>query len=93
VHLKLSQQDHQAVIDVEDTTPSVASEDLPRLFERLYRVEGSRNRATGGAGLGLPLCLSIVEAHHGQMTAKPSTMGGLHLHVVFPLLAQKGTRS
>jgi two-component system sensor histidine kinase BaeS len=93
VHLKLSQQDHQAVIDVEDTTPGVASEDLPRLFERLYRVEGSRNRATGGAGLGLPLCLSIVEAHHGQMTAKPSSMGGLHLHVVFPLLSQKGTRS
>ena len=62
VLLSVQNSNGMAVLDCQDSAPSVATADLPRLFERLYRVEGSRNRATGGAGLGLPLCQSIVEA-------------------------------
>jgi two-component system, OmpR family, sensor histidine kinase BaeS len=75
----------QAKIDIRDSAPSVATEDLQRLFERFYRVEGSRNRASGGAGLGLAICRNIVEAHDGSISARPSPLGGLWLEVRLPL--------
>lgn len=67
-----------------DSAPGVSADDMPRLFERLYRAEASRNRATGGAGLGLPLCLAIVEGHGGQMTASDSPLGGLQIDIRLP---------
>jgi two-component system sensor histidine kinase BaeS len=75
----------RAVLDVEDTAPGVEDVHLPHLFERLYRVEGSRSRATGGAGLGLAIARNIVEAHGGTITAAPSARGGLHVRVELPL--------
>ena len=71
-------------ITLEDSAPAVASEDLPRLFERLYRVDASRNRATGGSGLGLAICRSIVEAHNGSISAALSVLGGLKILIVLP---------
>ncbi|MDB5968106.1 MAG: two-component sensor histidine kinase [Hydrocarboniphaga sp.] len=76
-----------ARIDFEDSAPGVAPELLPRLFERFYRVEGSRNRAHGGAGLGLAICRNIVEAHGGRLSAAASKFGGVHMTVSLPLLA------
>lgn len=90
VQLSVQSVDGMAIVDCHDSAPSVDAADLPRLFERLYRVEGSRNRATGGAGLGLPLCQSIVEAHHGSITAQPSAQGGLWLRVQLPLSTPTG---
>ncbi|WP_415905556.1 ATP-binding protein [Neptuniibacter sp. QD48_55] len=66
---------------IEDSAPGVDSDVLPRLFDRFYREEGSRNRATGGAGLGLSICRNIVEAHQGSITAEPSLLGGLKVTV------------
>lgn len=71
-------------IDFQDTAPGVAGADLERLFERLYRVEASRNRATGGAGLGLAICRNIVEAHQGKISAQSSPLGGLWVQVELP---------
>ena len=56
-------------IDFEDSAPSVALEQLPRLFDRLYRADSSRRRSTGGAGLGLAICKNIVQAHAGETVA------------------------
>lgn len=67
-----------------DSAPGVPEEALPRLFDRLYRVEGSRNRAHGGAGLGLALCKSIVEAHSGTIEAAASSLGGLEITIDLP---------
>ena len=64
-----------------DSAPGVPPADLPHLFERLYRVEGSRNRAHGGAGLGLALCKSIAEAHGGSISAAASSLGGLEITI------------
>ena len=74
-------------IDVEDSAPGVAATLLPRLFERLFRVEASRSRERGGAGLGLAIVKSVVEAHRGTIVAKPSHLGGLWIQVVLPLTA------
>jgi len=68
----------------EDSPPGVSEEDLARLFERLYRVEGSRSRATGGAGLGLAICRAIAEAHDGTLEAGRSDLGGLKLTLRLP---------
>jgi two-component system sensor histidine kinase BaeS len=74
---------------VEDSKPGVPDESLPRLFERLYRVEGSRNRKYGGSGLGLAICKNIVEAHGGTITASQSSLGGLSVRIGLPLHGEK----
>lgn len=76
---------HNVLIVFQDSPPGVPDDALPRLFERLYRVESSRNRATGGAGLGLSICHNIVEAHSGQMSATHSPLGGLEIRISLPL--------
>ena len=68
-----------------DSAPGVPEASLERLFDRLYRVEGSRNRARGGAGLGLALCKSIVEAHGGSIRAAASSLGGLQVTIEIPI--------
>jgi len=72
-------------LDFQDSAPGVPAEVLPQLFERFYRAEGSRSRASGGAGLGLAICRNIVEAHQGDIRAEPSALGGLRLLVTLPL--------
>ncbi len=69
---------------VDDTAPGVPLSALPKLFDRLYRVEQSRSRAAGGAGLGLAICKAIVEAHHGTIAAEPSVLGGLRIAIELP---------
>jgi two-component system, OmpR family, sensor histidine kinase BaeS len=68
-------------INIEDTAPGVPTESLERIFDRLYRVEPSRSRAFGGAGLGLSICRNIVTAHNGTIRAETSTLGGLLIHI------------
>lgn len=68
-----------------DSPPGVPAHALPHLFERLYRVEVSRNRAGGGSGLGLAIVHNIVLAHQGQITAQNSPLGGLQVIIRLPL--------
>lgn len=70
---------------IEDTAPTVSAEHLPHLFDYLYRVESSRNRQTGGAGLGLAIAARIVAAHNGVISALPSDLGGLKVVVRLPI--------
>jgi two-component system sensor histidine kinase BaeS len=72
-------------IDFQDSPPGVPPDALPRLFERLYRVEGSRSRDTGGAGLGLAIARNICEAHGGRIEARRAPQGGLWIHIELPL--------
>ena len=73
-------------IEFADSAPAVSNQDFARIFERFYRVEGSRSRNHGGAGLGLALCQTIVEAHGGSICAGPSDLGGLKISVGLPLV-------
>ena len=69
----------------EDSAPGVPEKALERLFDRLYRVDKSRNRELGGSGLGLAICKQIVESHGGKIMAAPASAGGLLIRVEFPL--------
>ncbi len=69
----------QVIVSLDDSAPGVAEDELPHLFERLYRVEKSRNRASGGAGLGLALVEQIALAHDAALRAEPSPLGGLRI--------------
>ncbi len=71
-------------MDFQDTTPGVPETERARLFERLYRVEPSRSRDAGGAGLGLAIAQKIVEAHQGHIEALAAPQGGLWIKVLLP---------
>jgi two-component system sensor histidine kinase BaeS len=88
VQVRVTGGANEVVLSVDDTAPGVAPTHLPHLFERLYRVEASRNRAAGGAGLGLAICRAIVDAHGGRIEARPSTLGGLCVRVTLPVVRE-----
>ena len=76
--------DARCRLRIDDTAPGVPDDALPRLFDRLYRVEPSRSRQFGGAGLGLAICRNIVDAHGGRIDAQPSPLGGLRIEIELP---------
>jgi two-component system, OmpR family, sensor histidine kinase BaeS len=82
--ISLSCSNSQAVLEFQDSAPGVQEDELDRLFDRLYRVEASRSRSSGGAGLGLAICRNIVEGHAGTITAHPSRLGGVLIRVSLP---------
>lgn len=76
----------QLQVHLDDSAPGVSPSELPRIFERLYRAETSRNRDHGGSGLGLAICRAIVLAHGGTLMATTSPLGGLRITLCLPLL-------
>jgi two-component system sensor histidine kinase BaeS len=76
----------RVAVEFEDSAPGVAAQAMPHLFERFFRAEGSRNRTHGGAGLGLAIVRSIVEAHGGDIVARASQLGGLSVVIALPEL-------
>lgn len=83
--VQLTHHKKQLQICIEDSAPSVPNDALPKLFDRLFRVDESRSRLSGGSGLGLSICQTIVKAHHGDMVASHSALGGLAITIHFPL--------
>ncbi|WP_247596769.1 ATP-binding protein [Hydrogenophaga sp. PAMC20947] len=69
---------------IEDSAPGVPAAMQDQLFDRFFRVDGSRSRATGGSGLGLAICSNIVQAHGGHITARASALGGVCISVQLP---------
>ncbi|MCC9596135.1 HAMP domain-containing protein [Rubrivivax sp. JA1055] len=76
----------EVVLTWEDSAPGVPEDALPRLTERLFRVEDSRSRAGGGSGLGLAIVHAIVTGHGGTMLADASPLGGLRWTLRFARL-------
>jgi signal transduction histidine kinase len=71
-------------ICVRDQGPGIAEAELERVFEPFYRVETSRNRATGGSGLGLTIARNIARAHGGDLVVKNRAGGGLEAVLTLP---------
>ena len=87
VTLAVTTSDSKAVLEVSDTGVGIASDALPRVFERFYRVDKSRSREQGGAGLGLAIVKSICTAHHGDVQAASSPGHGSRFRVELPLVS------
>lgn len=85
ITVEVMQQLNEVQLRLEDNGPGVDEADFPKLFEHLFRVENSRNRETGGSGLGLSICKNIVEAHHGKISAFASDLGGLGILIILPM--------
>lgn len=82
--LRVGTVDSDAVLEVQDSGPGMSAEDADRAFERFYRADGSRTRASGGAGLGLSIVDSLVRAHGGQVTVTTEPGRGCCFRVVLP---------
>jgi len=80
----LSDSGKVAEIRVSDQGPGIAAKDLPYIFERFYRADQSRNRASGTAGLGLTIVKTIVEAHGGKVKAESETGKGSCFIITLP---------
>lgn len=78
----------EAVIKVCDTGPGIPPDDLPRIFQRFYRVEKHRSRATGGTGLGLAIVKHIVEAHGGKVSVESTLGKGSCFFIRLPLATE-----
>lgn len=85
ISIMLNKDKQFAQLTISDSAPGASVDECERLFERLYRLEGSRNRNSGGSGLGLAICRNIVEAHGGKITAQPGPDGGLLITTSLPL--------
>jgi len=89
VRVDLDPDATHAVIDVEDNGPGLPTAELERMFEPFVRIETSRNRDTGGAGLGLPVVRTVARAHGGDAQLMNRPEGGLRARVVLPLGAAR----
>ncbi len=77
--------DHHAVVEVQDTGLGIGTDDLPRIFERFYRVDEARGTVRGGAGLGLSIAKRIIEAHHGKIEVESILGEGSLFRIVLPV--------
>lgn len=93
VEASLAQEGAEVVIAVRDTGVGIPSEHLPRIFERFYRVDKGRSRATGGTGLGLSIVKHIVEAHGGTVRVESAFREGSTFTVRLPVGSPSGESS
>ena len=85
VLVTVCEEDGAGILRVEDTGIGIPEENIPRLFERFYRVDKSRSRALGGTGLGLAIVKHIVNLVGGQITVKSAVGNGSTFTVYLPL--------
>jgi two-component system OmpR family sensor kinase len=81
----ITSHDGQAVCRVADNGPGITADNANRLFERFFRADPSRSRASGGAGLGLSIVAAIVASHGGRVEAAPGEAGGATFTISLPL--------
>jgi signal transduction histidine kinase len=89
IRVDWSQSLEVVTFTVSDSGPGIATADLPHLFTPLFRGEASRNRRTGGAGLGLTIARRLLRAHGGDLTAANGRGGGAVFTGTLPPLAEK----
>ena len=84
VRISLSEADGEVRLSVTDDGIGIPDEHRDRVFDRFYRVSGSRDRTSGGTGLGLAIVRELVTAHHGTVAVVPSESTGTTIVMTFP---------
>ena len=82
--MELAENGGRVSLAVADTGIGIPSRDLPRIFERFYRVDRARSRDTGGTGLGLSIARHVVEQHGGRIGARSELGRGSTFTVTLP---------
>jgi len=84
VSIELNQSDGATTLRITDTGCGIPSDEIPKLFDRFYRVDEARSRETGGSGLGLSICQSIAVAHSGRLEIKSQQDVGTTVGLTLP---------
>jgi two-component system OmpR family sensor kinase len=88
ITLRVAAEADHAVVEVADNGPGVAEADRAQIFERFYRADSSRTRASGGSGLGLSIVAGLVQAHGGTVELIETPGGGATFRVELPLASR-----
>lgn len=83
--IEISNTSNKVSLSIKDTGQGISAEDLPHIFERFYRADKSRNRTTGGAGIGLAIAKAIIEAHGGTIEVSSEVNKGSEFIVTIPI--------
>ncbi|MFO7782386.1 MAG: ATP-binding protein, partial [Spirochaetia bacterium] len=84
VGIEITRSEGELLIAVADTGPGIPRRDLPRIFERFYRVDQARSRALGGTGLGLSIVKHIAQAHGGSVEVESELGRGSRFTIRLP---------
>ena len=85
IAISLTRQNGQAKISVADTGIGIPGREIPRIFDRFYRVDRARSRELGGSGLGLSIVQWIVQAHHGTINVASEINKGSEFSIFSPI--------
>ncbi len=85
VRVHVRREGNEAVLEVADHGPGLGEDEAQRVFERFYRADASRARASGGVGLGLAIVAAVAQAHGGRAETRPTPGGGATFVVSLPL--------
>ncbi len=85
IKVKVKKNDNDAVLSVSDSGIGISEEDLPNIYEHLYRTDKSRSQNTGGSGIGLSIVKAIVEAHNGTIVTKSELLKGSVFTIKLPI--------
>jgi two-component system OmpR family sensor kinase len=80
-------QENRIHFSIDDDGDGINAIDAPKIFNPFFRVDNSRNKVTGGFGLGLSIAQNALNLHHASITYSPSSMGGAHFEVILPMLS------
>jgi two-component system, OmpR family, phosphate regulon sensor histidine kinase PhoR len=84
IHLRASERGSEVVLSVSDNGIGIGKEQIPRIFERFYRVDQARSRELGGTGLGLAIVKHIAQLHGGRVEAESELGHGTTIRVILP---------
>lgn len=85
VHISVAREDNSLVINIDDDGPGIPVDEREAVFQPFYRIEASRNRDTGGTGLGLTVARTIIRGHGGDVSLHCAPSGGLRANVQLPV--------